>query len=173
MTYQMWTRVEKQNPDSQICCQVMFWQSGRESSTPRTSLHAPRRLRLSGALPASACREGPQSGRCSVSALPAVTRISAGNETSLRANTQTASLGSTAPPRQDTRLPSRERQLLIPTSILPPFPGSNVVEIFLSPFPQKAILVQRLLNPSAFPRGALKHKIHFSMGVLPFFFLSR
>lgn len=77
MTYQTWTRVQKQNPDSQICCQVMFWQSGWKPSTPRTSLHAPRCLHRSGALPASACHDGPQSGWCRVAAWPAVlTRIS-------------------------------------------------------------------------------------------------
>lgn len=52
MTYQMWTRVEKQKPDSQICCQVTLRQSSWKSSAPRSSLRAPWRLRLPGALPA-------------------------------------------------------------------------------------------------------------------------
>ena len=149
--------------------------SGKAAGSP--ALHGPRYTPHGACASLGLCQPLPalkvpsQDG--AVSALPAVTRISAGNQRSLRANTQTASLGSTAPPQQDTWLPSRERQLLISTSILPPFPGSRVVEIFLSPLPQKAILVQRLLNPSAFPREALKHKIRFRLGSLPLFFLSR
>ena len=59
----------------------------------------------------------------------------------LKSEHSDTSLGPTASPRQDTWLPSRERQLLISTSILLLFPGSKVVETFPSPFPQKVILV--------------------------------